>query len=132
MGAHEPNPEAKAGICYVETKSLDGETNLKIRQAIRPAIGRVSNPQDAACLKGRVEMEHPNKLIENFDGAIELEGNGGTCRFVAQMMMIEQVENSLFFWCRASASGRNLADKAGGGVGGMLEARGGCSKRGFA
>ena len=32
MGAHEPNPEAKAGICYVETKSLDGETNLKIRQ----------------------------------------------------------------------------------------------------
>lgn len=32
IGAHEPNPDAKAGICYVETKSLDGETNLKIRQ----------------------------------------------------------------------------------------------------
>lgn len=35
MGAHEPNPEAKAGICYVETKSLDGETNLKIRQVAK-------------------------------------------------------------------------------------------------
>lgn len=32
IATHEPNPEAKAGICYVETKSLDGETNLKIRQ----------------------------------------------------------------------------------------------------
>lgn len=82
MGAHEPNPEAKAGICYVETKSLDGETNLKIRQAIRPAIGRVSSPQDAASLKGRVKMEHPNKLIDNFDGTIELEGDGGRERFV--------------------------------------------------
>ncbi|CAM9901536.1 unnamed protein product, partial [Laminaria digitata] len=74
MGAHEPNPEAKAGICYVETKSLDGETNLKIRQAIRPSIGRVSCPQDAACLRGRVAMEHPNKLIDSFSGTIELDG----------------------------------------------------------
>ncbi|CAN0448403.1 unnamed protein product, partial [Ectocarpus sp. 12 AP-2014] len=76
MGAHEPNPEAKAGICYVETKSLDGETNLKIRQAIRSTIGRVSTPRDAAALKGRVVMEHPNKLIDNFSGTIEVEGAG--------------------------------------------------------
>ena len=40
MGAHEPNPEAKAGICYVETKSLDGETNLKIRQVKRRGLER--------------------------------------------------------------------------------------------
>ncbi|CAN0518446.1 unnamed protein product, partial [Ectocarpus sp. 8 AP-2014] len=73
MGAHEPNPEAKAGICYVETKSLDGETNLKIRQAIRSTIGRVSTPRDAAALKGSVVMEHPNKLIDNFSGTIEVE-----------------------------------------------------------
>lgn len=83
IGAHEPNREAKAGICYVETKSLDGETNLKIRQAIRPMIGRVSTLQDAAGLKGRVVMEHPNKLIDNFSGTIEVEGadpGGGTCK----------------------------------------------------
>ncbi|CAM9631740.1 unnamed protein product, partial [Ectocarpus fasciculatus] len=73
MGAHEPNLDAKAGICYVETKSLDGETNLKIRQAIRSTIGRVSTPRDAAALKGRVVMEHPNKMIDNFSGTIEVE-----------------------------------------------------------
>lgn len=32
MGVNEPNPQSPSGIAYVETKSLDGETNLKIRQ----------------------------------------------------------------------------------------------------
>lgn len=32
MGVDEPVSESPAGVAYVETKSLDGETNLKIRQ----------------------------------------------------------------------------------------------------
>ena len=32
MGVDEAIPESPAGVAYVETKSLDGETNLKIRQ----------------------------------------------------------------------------------------------------
>lgn len=31
VGVHEPEPDAPDGICYLETKSLDGETNLKLR-----------------------------------------------------------------------------------------------------
>ena len=32
MGVDEPISQSPAGVAYVETKSLDGETNLKIRQ----------------------------------------------------------------------------------------------------
>lgn len=32
MGVDEPISRSPAGVAYVETKSLDGETNLKIRQ----------------------------------------------------------------------------------------------------
>lgn len=32
VGVDEPISQSPAGVAYVETKSLDGETNLKIRQ----------------------------------------------------------------------------------------------------
>ena len=31
MAAHEPDPAIPRGSCHVETKGLDGETNLKAR-----------------------------------------------------------------------------------------------------
>lgn len=37
----EPNPESPKGSCYVETKSLDGETNLKYRTLIPALVGNV-------------------------------------------------------------------------------------------
>ena len=37
----EPNPEVPKGVCYVETKSLDGETNLKIRTVMPALLGQV-------------------------------------------------------------------------------------------
>jgi hypothetical protein len=45
----------------VETKSLDGETNLKIRNVVPPLFGKVRTPEQAAELLGDVEMEHFNK-----------------------------------------------------------------------
>ena len=38
----EKTPESPMGVCYVETKSLDGETNLKIRNALSSTFRIVS------------------------------------------------------------------------------------------
>ncbi|CAN0146022.1 unnamed protein product, partial [Ectocarpus sp. 13 AM-2016] len=62
-----------AGVAYVETKSLDGETNLKIRQVVKGVVGKLLTPQDCAKLSGRVVMEHPDKLINNFKGKLLLQ-----------------------------------------------------------
>ena len=41
----EPNPEIPKGSCFVETKSLDGETNLKHRGVLPVLLGKVRKDQ---------------------------------------------------------------------------------------
>lgn len=60
------------GISYVETKSLDGETNLKLRYALPCTLSKVNDTTNFTILKGTIEMEHPNKLIDSFSGIIDL------------------------------------------------------------
>lgn len=64
--------EPAQGICYVETKSLDGETNLKIRTALPSSLAVVKNENDLMHVAGEVEMEHPNKLIDSFNGVVDM------------------------------------------------------------
>ncbi len=73
LGVHEPHAPAYSGSCYVETKSLDGETNLKVRNQIKPLVGNMRTARHAASLVGSVTMEHPNKIIGQFTGTIRIE-----------------------------------------------------------
>lgn len=59
------------GICYVETKNLDGETNLKIRQA--PAkTAWIQNEHDAAQLNAVFQVEPPSTRLYTFSGKLVL------------------------------------------------------------
>jgi P-type E1-E2 ATPase len=40
LACHEKN-QVPEGLCYIETKSLDGETNLKTRSAMRNTVNVV-------------------------------------------------------------------------------------------
>lgn len=71
----EANPQAPGGICYVETKSLDGETNLKLRQAMEPTLAHIKKCPDVTKFRGHVECELPNGLIEKFTGTLHLQSN---------------------------------------------------------
>jgi len=60
------------GLCYVETANLDGETNLKIKQA-SPDTSRITNPQTASTLRGHLASEQPNNSLYTFDATLHLQ-----------------------------------------------------------
>lgn len=73
-----------SGVFFVSGRLWVAVGRWGIRQAIRPTIGLMNRPEDSAALRGRVEMEHPDKLIDSFRGAFEVAGagaDGGPCRY---------------------------------------------------
>jgi magnesium-transporting ATPase (P-type) len=61
--------------CYVETTNIDGETNLKVREA--PAALKqlidLKNPTKKSLFSGSIEYELPSKNIHTFIGALHFE-----------------------------------------------------------
>ena len=81
IAAHEPDPRRPAGVCYIETKSLDGETNLKGRavpQVLAKACGGTIEEQTKALerLSGFIECEQPNPTTRKFNGTLQLKASG--------------------------------------------------------
>ncbi|KAH9102893.1 hypothetical protein LEN26_015425 [Aphanomyces euteiches] len=72
LSVEEPDPNVPSGICYVETKSLDGETNLKLRQALPATMGTLRETHDLDKIKGTVVCETPNPYINKFAGNIDV------------------------------------------------------------
>ncbi|CAK4078673.1 unnamed protein product [Aphanomyces euteiches] len=77
LAVHEVDVQHKAGICYVETKSLDGETNLKLRQAMESTLS-AQTEREILQLHGCVECEQPNKAISRFSGSFFVDQADGT------------------------------------------------------
>lgn len=61
------------GLCYIETANLDGETNLKIKQAI-PETVHLVNPADLGRLTGRVRSEQPNSSLYTYEATLTMSG----------------------------------------------------------
>ena len=61
------------GIAYVETISLDGETNLKHKSAIRDMQDAILSPQDASTINGHIYCDYPDDHLHNFDGLMTIK-----------------------------------------------------------
>lgn len=57
--------------CYVETKNLDGETNLKVKKG-PPETNWIQTADDAAEFSGQLEVELPSSNLYNFFGRLVL------------------------------------------------------------
>lgn len=64
------------GLCYIETSNLDGETNLKIKQASTQTSPWTS-PQHVTALHGVIRSEQPNNSLYTYEGTIDLTTAAG-------------------------------------------------------
>ena len=64
------------GLCYIETANLDGETNLKIKQAI-PETANLVSPGELSRLTGRVRSEQPNSSLYTYEATLTMQASGG-------------------------------------------------------
>ncbi|KAF8629398.1 hypothetical protein AX15_003453 [Amanita polypyramis BW_CC] len=64
------------GLCYIETSNLDGETNLKIKQA-SPQTSKLTTPAAVLSLHGSLRSEHPNNSLYTYEGTLDLITSDG-------------------------------------------------------
>ncbi|KAJ0404779.1 hypothetical protein ATCC90586_009393 [Pythium insidiosum] len=94
LAVDEQDPSDPNGICYVETKSLDGETNLKLRHACDYTLHALT-VQQVTNLRGFLRCENPNRVIGRFDGTLTVGGKDGE---VAQQPV--SIKNILLRGCQ--------------------------------
>ena len=59
------------GLAYIDTCNLDGETNLKVRQAL-PVSHQLQTGQEYAEFNAKIECDKPNNHLYTFNGNIEI------------------------------------------------------------
>lgn len=70
------NPD---NVCFVETKNLDGETNLKVRKPLK-ATSRISSEEDLEHAHFYVDSEAPHANLYSYNGVLRYrpaEDRGG-------------------------------------------------------
>lgn len=65
-------------MAFIETSNLDGETNLKIRQAVPETAGLLET-KDLVNFNATIECEPPNRHLYEFNGVLKERGQLLVC-----------------------------------------------------
>ena len=68
------NSSGEKGICYIETKNLDGETNLKHKKAAKECVNMSKNENEILTNfnQNEITCDKENDLIYVFNGCIKI------------------------------------------------------------
>lgn len=68
------NSSLPNGVCYIETKNLDGESNLKHKQAAKECLKYTVDDQSAIInfQSASIECEQPNEFLYTFNGQLTI------------------------------------------------------------
>ncbi|EHH24001.1 hypothetical protein EGK_07578, partial [Macaca mulatta] len=61
-------------LTYIETADLDGETNLKVKQAISVTSDMEDHLELLSAFNGEVRCEAPNNKLDRFSGILTYKG----------------------------------------------------------
>ena len=64
------------GLCYIETANLDGETNLKVKQAL-PETAGILSPGVLSRVQGTLKSEQPNNSLYTYEGTLTIDTGAG-------------------------------------------------------
>jgi len=62
-------------LCFIETKNLDGETNLKVRRALK-ATSAISSEEDLEHAKFLIDSEPPHANLYTYNGVLRYSSSG--------------------------------------------------------
>jgi len=92
LSTSEPN-----SLCYIETAELDGETNLKVRQAIPETAALGDNIEALSKFNAELLCEPPNNRLSRFEG--NMKWNGETHALDNEKMMLRGCVLRNTKWC---------------------------------
>jgi phospholipid-transporting ATPase len=69
---HARGPSGATPTVFIETKDLDGETNLKMKSVPKSFAERYQSPADFKAVNGTLTCEPPNEHLYKFEGRAEL------------------------------------------------------------
>ncbi|EFA81830.1 hypothetical protein PPL_05062 [Heterostelium album PN500] len=64
--------DVSPSICFVETSNLDGESNLKSKQALLETNQQLQSPTDFLTFQAKLQIESPSINLNSFHGVIKL------------------------------------------------------------
>jgi len=77
LGTQMAGDKVQLGVCYSDTADLDGETNLKIHQALQETQQLLDPAGDPAAqlrgLKGTIKVDHPNSDLYTLQGKLRMD-----------------------------------------------------------